>query len=101
VGTEPDALHLLLPVEQWEPRVLFAQEHWFAWSFRVKVASHMGGWGAWSSEFLCVQEVGLTTKENQVMEPGATGLQGQGIHSVELQVILPILPVVSCFSICK
>jgi hypothetical protein len=27
-------------------------------------------------------------------------VQGRGIRSVELQVVLPILPMVSCFSIC-
>jgi hypothetical protein len=44
-------------------------------------------------------EAGLTAK-CQVMEPGTVWrLQGQGIGSVELRVILPILLVVSCFSI--
>jgi hypothetical protein len=36
-------LHLLLPVEQQDPLVLFAQGHQFSWHFRVKVASHVVG----------------------------------------------------------
>jgi hypothetical protein len=44
------------------------------------------------------QEAGLT--KSRVMEPGATQrLQEQSIGSVELQIILPFLSVVICFSI--
>jgi hypothetical protein len=42
-----------------------------------------------SRTYYLVQRSGVTQR-----------LQGQGIRSIELQVILLILPVVSCFSIC-
>jgi hypothetical protein len=57
-----------------------------------------GGHGTPSS---CVcWEAGLTTK-HQVIESGAMWrLQSWGIGTVELQVVLPILPMTSCFFIC-
>jgi hypothetical protein len=48
------------------------------------------------------QEAGLTAK--RVPSNGAWSqvvTSGQGIRSVVLPVILPILPVFSCFSICR
>jgi hypothetical protein len=51
--TELAGLDLLLPMEQWEPGILLAQECQFPWNFRVKVAGPVLG-GVWSSEFLYV-----------------------------------------------
>jgi hypothetical protein len=66
--------------------------------FRLKVASHILG-ETCGYEFLHV--LGSRTY-CWVMEPGAVWqLQRQRIGSIELQVVLPILPVVSCFSICR
>jgi hypothetical protein len=66
-------------------------------AFQAEGSRHVLG-VAWSFEFLCVP--GSRTY-HWIMEPGAAWwLQEQGIRSVELQVILPILPMVSCISIC-
>jgi hypothetical protein len=58
--------------------------------------------GAWSSKFLSVLRSRTYCQACWEMEPGATRrLQGWGIGSVEPWVVLPILPVVGCFSICR
>jgi hypothetical protein len=99
--TKPVGLCLLLPLEQQELGVLLIQEHQFLWHFRVKVADHIER-GACSSQFLCVLESRTYHQAHQVMEPGAMRrLHGQRIWSVELQVVLPIPPMVSCFSVCE
>jgi hypothetical protein len=51
----------------------------------------------------CAGKQGILPSEHWVMESGAEQqLQGQGIWSVELWVLLPIFPhVVICFSICR
>jgi hypothetical protein len=84
-----------------EPWVLLIQGHWLPWHFKVKVAGHVVGrtMEPWVPVFAGKQDLPLS--ENWVMESGAMWrFQGQGIGSVELQVILPILPMVSCFTIC-
>jgi hypothetical protein len=77
---------------------LLTQGWCFPWHFRVKVAGHVQG-RVWSSEFLCVPGSGAY---HQVMEPGAAQrLQRWGIGSGEVQVVLPILPMVSSFPVCR
>jgi hypothetical protein len=75
--------------------------HWFLWRFRVKVAGHVvgGSMELWVPVYARKQD--LPPSQHWIIEPGAVQrLQGRGIGSVELRVILPILSVVSCFSIC-
>jgi hypothetical protein len=47
---------------------------------------------------VCAGKQDLLPSECQVMEPGVLwGLQGKGFRSIELRVVLPIFPVISCF----
>jgi hypothetical protein len=50
---------------------------------------------------VCAGKQDLLPRQCQVMEPGAAQQLQLGIGSVELQVVLPILPTVSYFSICR
>jgi hypothetical protein len=71
--------------------------HQFPWHFRVKITGHVLGGGMCRSKFLCVPWNGTYSR---VMESGAAQwLQEQRIRSVELPDILPVLPMVSCFSV--
>jgi hypothetical protein len=69
---------------------------WFPWCFRVKVAGHILGGSMELWVIVCVGKWNLLPS-NGTWSRRAASEAG----SAELQVVLSILPLVSCFSICR
>jgi hypothetical protein len=96
-----------------EPNFWVAGALWPDFPHRIQGAQISGTASGWGETSLCkresevlsscmCQEADWLQTACRVMEPGSVQwLQGQGIGNAELQIVLPILPMASCFSICR